>query len=335
MNTVLPVLVLGTASALVYAAAAVGQRAVAVRGLGPGGRGLRRSVVWWVSVLLNALGALLHTAGLRYGSLVAVQMLGVLTLVAAPPLSALVLRRRMTAAHWSGTALTVAGVAGLLVLIPAAGESRPLQVRELVAVVALTAAALGVPVVAAAAVRRTTVGSLAYAAAAGVAFGAASALAQTAVLELTGDGTRTPLVAGVLVAAAGVVCLAPAGLLLCQLAYRSGLEAPLATVTLVNPLFAAAIGVVVLGDRYPTGPATVVAGLAAAFAAGRGVLVLARAEADGALSEAGPVAEEVSPETAPRHYSWDSRSKWTSRAGASHSISSSKSSEASGSTART
>ncbi|MEU6145048.1 hypothetical protein ABZ848_32435 [Streptomyces sp. NPDC047081] len=283
MSTVFPVLALGAGSALVYAAAAVAQRAAAVRSAGPGGRPLGRSAAWWISVLLNALGALLHTAGLRYGSLVAVQMLGVLTLVAAPLLSSLVLGRRMTAAQWSGTALTVTGVAGMLALIPATGTSRALDGAELAQVAGLAAVALGMPVAMAAAARRASTASLAYAAAAGVAFAAASALAQTAVLELTGGGLGRPGPA--ILVTVGVLLLAPAGLLLCQLAYRTGLEAPLATVTLVNPVFAAVIGAVVLGDRYPTGAPTVVAGVAAALAAGRGVFVLARAEGAGGRGE--------------------------------------------------
>lgn len=279
-TTVFSVLVLGTTSALAYAAAAVAQRMAAVRAAGPRGAGLRRSGAWWVAVLLNALGAVLHTAALRDGSLVAVQMLGVLTLVAAPLLSSGVLRQRMTSAQWSGTGLTVAGVVGLLALVPSAGESRTLDSGELVGVVVLTGVAMGVPVVAAAVARSVTVASLSYAAAAGVAFAAASALAQTAVLQVTGAGSGT--LASTVLVAGGVVFLAPAGLLLCQLAYRGGLEAPLATVTLVNPVFAVVIGVAVLGDRYATGLMTVGAGLVAAVAAGRGVFVLARAETLGA-----------------------------------------------------
>ncbi|MFF8971245.1 hypothetical protein [Streptomyces sp. NPDC014995] len=270
-----PVLVLGAVSALVYAAAAVAQRGAAERAALPGGPGYRRSGVWWAAVLLNALGALLHTAALRDGSLVAVQMLGVLTLAAAPLMSAAVLRRPMSGAQWRGTALTVAGVAGLLVLTRSTGSGRAPEPVQLLGAVLLTAGTLGVTTLAAIAARRTTARSLWYAAAAGVAFAAASALAQAAVRELAGDGGGTPLSA--LLTLAGVACLAPTGLALCQLGYRGGLEAPLATVTLVNPLFAAVIGAV-LGDRYPVDPGTALAGLVAALAAGRGVLDLARAE---------------------------------------------------------
>jgi uncharacterized membrane protein len=282
LNTVIAVLVLGAVSALVYAAAAVAQRSAATRAAEPGGPGLSRSGVWWLSVLLNALGALLHTAALRYGSLVAVQMLGVLTLVAAPLLSAGLLRRRMSATQWWGTALTVAGVAALLVLARSAGTGRTANPGELLGVVLLTSAVLGVAAAAAAVAGRTMTAGLWYAAAAGAAFAAASALAQVAVVELTGPrgaggGPNAPVMAVLVLA--GVACLAPAGLGLCQLAYRGGLEAPLATVTLVNPLFAALIGVL-LGDRYSMDTTTVLTGLAAALAAGRGVLLLARAEAE-------------------------------------------------------
>ncbi|MDX6362043.1 MAG: hypothetical protein QOC85_1046, partial [Streptomyces sp.] len=171
------VLMLGVASALAYAGAAVGQRVVASRAVG--GAAVLRGAVWWGALLLNLLGGALHTAALRFGSLVAVQMLGVLTLVAAPLLSAAAFRRRMTAAQWSGTACTVTGVGGLLVLSRSAGASRVLDPGEIAGVVALTAGALGVFVVAAAAGRRVLVSSLWYAAAAGVSFGAASALTQT------------------------------------------------------------------------------------------------------------------------------------------------------------
>ncbi|MCM1974635.1 MULTISPECIES: hypothetical protein [Streptomyces] len=286
MNTVLSVVVLATASALAYAAAAVAQRAAALRAAGAQGTGLRRSVAWWTALLLNLLGAVLHTVALKYGSLVAVQMLGVLTLVAAPLLSSVVLRQRLTAAQWSGTALTVVGVAALLALVPSAGEGRTPDSGELVGLAVLTAVAMGVPVAAATVTRVAAVAGLLFAAAAGVAFAAASALAQTVVLRVS--GTSPGPLASTVVAVVGVAFLAPVGVWLCQLAYRDGLEAPLATVTLVNPVFAVLLGVAALGDRYGTGPLTLAGGLAAAVAAGRGVFLLARAETSGAPAGSRP-----------------------------------------------
>jgi hypothetical protein len=288
------VLTLGVASALAYAGAAVAQRAVASAVSERGRRGVLGGATWWMSLLLNLLGAALHTAALRFGSLVAVQMLGVFTLVAAPPLAAAVLRRRMSVTQCSGIALTVAGVAGLLYLTRSAQASRTLAPSQTAAVVALTVAVLGISTVAAAMGRRGMTTSLWYAVAAGVAFGAASALTQTAVLKLTGDGAIRLPVSAVLLTA-GVICLAVAGLALCQLAYRGGLEAPLATLTLINPVFAVVIGVVVQGDRYTGGVPAVLAGLAAAAAAGRGVFVLAhtRSETAAAPERPLPVGEPV------------------------------------------
>jgi hypothetical protein len=288
------VLTLGVASALAYAGAAVAQRAVASAVSERGRRGVLGGATGWMSLLLNLLGAALHTAALRFGSLVAVQMLGVFTLVAAPPLAAAVLRRRMSVTQCSGIALTVAGVAGLLYLTRSAQASRTLAPSQTAAVVALTVAVLGISTVAAAMGRRGMTTSLWYAVAAGVAFGAASALTQTAVLKLTGNGAIRLPVSAVLLTA-GVICLAVAGLALCQLAYRGGLEAPLATLTLINPVFAVVIGVVVQGDRYTGGVPAVLAGLAAAAAAGRGVFVLAhtRSETAAAPERPLPVGEPV------------------------------------------
>ncbi|MFI0965128.1 DMT family transporter [Streptomyces sp. NPDC021080] len=238
-----------------------------------------RGATWWVSLSLNLVGAALHTAALGFGSLVAVQMLGVLTLVAAPVLSAVVLRGKVSAAQCSGIALTVTGVAGLLLVTRSAPAGRPLGASQVAGVAVLTVALLVAAVAGAALARRTMTAGLWYATAAGVAFGAASALTQTAVLELSQGGVSRLRASAVLLTA-GVVLLATTGLVLCQLAYRGSLEAPLATMTLVNPVFAAVVGVVVLGDRYSGGVQGALVGAVAAVAAGRGVFVLAHARSE-------------------------------------------------------
>jgi drug/metabolite transporter (DMT)-like permease len=282
VDTVVPVVSLGIVSALAYAAAAVVQRRVAARGSG----GLLRTGAWWASVLFNLSGAALHVGALRHGPLITVQTLGVLTLVAAPLLSAAVSRTRMTSAQWTGTALTVAGVAGLLSVTGSAGASRMLRTPEVLGIIAATAVALGLAMVAAAVARRPVGRSLWYAAAAGVAFATASALAQTAALRLSGeDAAELPLWAAA-VTLAVIAVLGTAGLMLSQQAFREGLDAPLATLTLVNPLFASLIGALVLGERGVSGPVGLLTALAAALVAGRGVLVLARSEADVRAREA-------------------------------------------------
>ncbi len=78
------------------------------------------------------------------------------------------------------------------------------------------------------------------------------------------------------------------GMLLSQRAYRGGLGAPLAVVNLANPLAAAAIGMVLLGERLQGGvPGLLLAG-AGAFLAARGVVLLTRTPSTGAGPGAGP-----------------------------------------------
>ncbi len=73
-----------------------------------------------------------------------------------------------------------------------------------------------------------------------------------------------------------VVVLVTCGRLFSQAAYRAGLGAPLATVTSVNPITAAAIGVALLGEWYAAGPTGAALALIAAASAVYGVVQLAR-----------------------------------------------------------
>lgn len=63
---------------------------------------------------------------------------------------------------------------------------------------------------------------------------------------------------------------------LSQRAYRGGLGAPLAVVNLANPLAAAAIGMVLLGERIQGGAVGLLLAVGGALAAARGVLLLTR-----------------------------------------------------------
>ncbi|GAA3292721.1 hypothetical protein GCM10020295_12750 [Streptomyces cinereospinus] len=117
---------------------------------------------------------------------------------------------------------------------------------------------------------------LRHATASGVASGVGSALTQTVTVAAT-DATG-PLLSGQVVGVALLVAaFATGGLLLSQTAYRGGLGAPLAVVTLSNPVVAAVIGLCLLGERLRGGPVGVLAALAGALLASRGVVLLSRA----------------------------------------------------------
>ncbi|MBC2900427.1 hypothetical protein [Streptomyces cupreus] len=294
MNATLLAVVLSLFSAVAYAAAAVAQERLASRAPGSGVLRLLGSGAWWSTVGLNATGALLHVVALKYGPLTLVQPLGALTLVAAVPLGARVAGRRVSAVEWRGTALTLLGLAAILVTASGHAPDDVLSVSEAVAVAGVTSvliAALGRP-----GKRR----GLRHATASGVASGVASALTQTVTVAAT-DRSGSLLSMQVIGVALVVAAFAAGGLLLSQSAYRDGLDAPLALVTLANPVAAALIGLALLGERLQGGAAGALLALAGAGIAGRGVVLLTRAVpgTDDQPTRATPAADNPLPRTTP------------------------------------
>jgi hypothetical protein len=272
---------LSLVSAVAYAAAAVAQERLAARS--PDGTGTLRLLAdgaWWRSVLLNASAALLHVVALKFGPLTLVQPLGALTLVAAVPMGARMAGRRVGAAEWRGTALTLLGLSAILVTASGPAPDQGLSLLEAVAVAGTTTGLIGM--LAWPGARP----GLRHATASGVASGVASALTQTVTVAATGRSGPV-LDVRVVVVALLVAAFAAAGLLLSQTAYRGGLGAPLAVVTLANPTAAAAIGLALLGEGLRGGAAGVLLALAGAALASWGVLLLTRATA--ATRTAAPV----------------------------------------------
>ncbi|MEY2232061.1 MULTISPECIES: hypothetical protein [Streptomyces] len=257
------------ASAVAYAAAAVAQERLARAAVARSAKALLGSGAWWWSAGLNAAAALLHAAALRYGPLTLVQPLGALTLVAAVPLGARRAGRRVATTEWRGTLATVAGL-GLL-LLPASGPA-PDDTLTLIEALAVSGATLAVILMLTA--DKDPRSGLRHATASGLASAAASALTQTVAVAAGRGGAL--LSVRVVAVALLVVVFAVGGMLLSQRAYRGGLGAPLAVVNLANPLAAAVIGMVLLGERLQGGvPGLLLAG-AGAFLAARGVLLLTR-----------------------------------------------------------
>ncbi|MEU2207147.1 DMT family transporter [Streptomyces hygroscopicus] len=287
MNPTVIAVALALASAVAYATAAVAQERLAADGR-PGRlpRLLLRGA-WWGAVGLNAAGALLHVAALRYGPLTLVQPLGALTLVAAVPLGARLAGRRVVRDEWRGVVLALLGLGALLPVTAGETPRDTLSLAEAVALGAVVLAFLALCAGPGRAGRGTPGRGLRYATASGVASGVASALTQTLTVALA--GSRAPGAALVswrmAVVAVLVAVFAVSGLLLAQSAYGSGLGAPLATLTLANPVAAAAIGIVLLDERFRGGPAGWALAAAGAAAAARGVVLLSRAPGAGIPGE--------------------------------------------------
>lgn len=273
---------LSLVSAVAYAAGAIVQERVATAS---DGRSLAplRNRVWWVAVTLNGVGAVLHVVALAYGPLSLVQPLGALTIVFALPMAALFVGRRAGATAWRGAVMATVGLAGLLALTGSSdGHSLGRPQQLMLAVV--TFGAVAALVLLSRAMRRPVMRSVVLAGAAGVAFGIASVYTKTVAMEWTagsvGSGLPTLLV---------IAALAGAGLLLCQAAYRgAGLTAPLATVTVVNPVVAAAVGITLFGEQFRYGATGTVLALACGVVAAGGLIMLTRERMGAERTEPAP-----------------------------------------------
>ncbi|MFE7356520.1 DMT family transporter [Streptomyces sp. NPDC057543] len=259
---------LSLVSAVAYAAGAIVQERVAAAG---DGRSLAplRNRVWWGAVALNGTGAVLHVVALAYGPLSLVQPLGALTIVFALPMAALFVRRRARATAWRGAIMATVGLAGLLALT-GDGESRSLSGPDQLMLAGVTLCGVAALFLVSKGVHRPVVRSVIVAGAAGVAFGIASVFTKTVAVQWTsGDaGAGMP-------ALLAIATFAAAGLLLSQIAYRgAGLTAPLATVTVVNPVIAAAVGITMFDEEFRHGTAGTMLALACGVVAAGGLILL-------------------------------------------------------------
>ncbi|MFJ1654279.1 hypothetical protein ACIOC2_23490 [Streptomyces sp. NPDC088337] len=294
MNAALTAVALSLFSAVAYATAAVAQERLAARNRGTGVRGLLRVGAWWWAVALNGSAALLHVAALKYGPLTVVQPLGALTLVAAVPLGARMAGRRVVAAEWRGTACTLLGLAAVLLAASGPAPVHVLSPLEALSVAGATAVLIG------ALSRPGARPGLRHATASGVASGVASALTQTVTVAAT-DHSGPLLSARVILVALLVAAFATGGLLLSQTAYRDGLGAPLAVLTLTNPAAAALIGLTLLGQGLKGGATGVLLASAGAALAAWGVVTLSRATPRPADAHPGPGPERTARGDDPDH----------------------------------
>jgi hypothetical protein len=248
-------------SAGAYAVAAVVQERLAAAGH----HGLKR---WSAAVLLTGVGAGLHVAALNFGTVGLVQALGTLTLLFALPVSAIRRRTPISARAWRDAGLTVAGLVAFTALT--AVPDRPALFpddlgRDLAAGTAVLVVLLAV---AAWYVSAPLVRSLLLAGASGTAFALASVYSKAVLTSFS-----IPM-------AAVVAGFAIGGYLLGQLSYRgAGLAAPLAMVSVSNPVVATVVGVLVFDEGFRFGTLGLVLALAAGVAAGTGVVGLSHQQA--------------------------------------------------------
>jgi hypothetical protein len=249
---------LSVLSAVSYAAAAVVQERLAAAGH----RGLSR---WAVSLSLTGVGASLHVVALGFGTVGVVQALGTLTLLFALPIAAVRAHAPIEPAAWRDAGLTVAGLSGVMALSSTSGGSDQLT-GQLGTYLAMGTVG-GIAVLGCAALYAMTplVRSLLLAGASGAAFAMASVFSKSLLSSFS------------VVTVLFVALFAVGGYLLGQLSYRgAGLAAPLAMVSVANPVLAAVIGILVFGEGFRLGTLGVMLAIAAGVIAAVGVVGLSR-----------------------------------------------------------
>ncbi|CCK25854.1 integral membrane protein [Streptomyces davaonensis JCM 4913] len=261
---------LSLVSAVAYAGGAIVQEHVAVSTTGQQQYAPLRRPTWWAAVALNGLGGLLHVVALAFGPLSLVQPLGALTIVFALPMAALFVGRKAGSTAWRGAIMATVGLAGLLSLV-GASESQSLDTAQRTGVALVTAGAVVTLMIAGrAAHRHPVVRSVLLATASGIAFGMSSVFTKIVAVDWNGGVT-----AGDLPSLATIGVFATAGLLLSQAAYRgAGLAAPLAVLTVVNPVIAAAVGITMFGETFRYGTTGTALALSCGVVAAGGLILL-------------------------------------------------------------
>ncbi|MFI2204238.1 DMT family transporter [Streptomyces sp. NPDC020192] len=260
---------LSVVSALAYAGGAIVQEQVAVSSPDSAYMPLRRPS-WWGALALNGLGGVLHVVALAYGPLSLVQPLGALTIVFALPMAALFVGRRAGATAWRGAVMATVGLAGLLSLVGST-DSHSLDTAQRVAVALVTGGAVAALTVAGlAAHRHPAVRSVLLAAASGIAFGMSSVFTKTVAEDWTHG-----IDLGDLPSLAVIALFAVAGVVLSQASYRGGgLAAPLSMQTVVNPVLAAAVGILMFGETFRYGDLGTGLAISCGVVAGGGLVML-------------------------------------------------------------
>lgn len=256
-------------SAVAYAGGAIVQEQVAVSCPDESYLPLRR-LGWWAGLALNGLGGVLHVVALAYGPLSLVQPLGALTIVFALPMAALFVGRKAGATAWRGAVMATVGLAGLLSVV-GSSDAHSLDAAQRVAVALVTGGAVVALMIAGrAAHRHPAVRSVLLATGAGTAFGMSSVFTKTVAVDWDNG-----ISLGELPSLAVIGVFAAAGVLLSQAAYRGGgLAAPLATLTVVNPVLAAAVGILMFGETFSYGTTGTVLALGCGVVAGGGLILL-------------------------------------------------------------
>lgn len=199
---------------------------------------------WLLGTAMIGLAIALQLASLGFAPLIVVQPLGVVALVLTTILSARDTRTRLSRSHITAVSLCVIGVSVFVTIAALSSREREITILRTHIVLVLLAVTVALFAAAFFALRRRFK-SLFYIVGAGVLYGFVATLAKITINRLQHGAldTLTFLIVGMLIV--GTV----AGAYFVQTAYASGPpDMVVAGLTVIDPLVAVLIGIVVLGE---------------------------------------------------------------------------------------
>lgn len=227
---------------------------------------------WVVGTLMLGLAVLFQLTSLGFAPLIVVQPLGVVALVITAVVNARVSRIKLDRHAIRAIAMCVSGV-GIFVAIAAVyaieNEITEIQLLIVLGILGVVTAAFGV----AFAFARRHVGAMFYIIGAGVLFGFVATLAKVVINRILNNNFEGLTV----VAIVALLASAALGGYFVQTAYSLGSpDLVIAGLTVVDPLIAVLIGVIVLGEASLIPPAFAIVAAVAGVVAILGVLQLAK-----------------------------------------------------------
>ncbi len=228
---------------------------------------LARSPRWWAASFGDLLGFILQGVALSLGPVALVQPMLVASLLLAIPLSAAIDKRKPERAEVIGALICAAGLAAFLLATDPSDGADHINGGD--GLLLLAGAGPVVAILLLIALRkRGLTRAVTLALSAATLFGVCSPLMSVAVNDLSHFFSWPLLV---------VAVCGTAGFLLTQSAYNAGsLPAPLACITIFEPIVAVTIGVGILSERLKAGPFEIVVMVLSVAAVVVGVAMVAR-----------------------------------------------------------
>lgn len=226
---------------------------------------------WLLGTAMLGAAILLQLTSLRFSPLIVVQPIGAIALVVTTVATARMTRRSPGRRALTSVALCVGGVGMFVAVAAVSAQDVEISDRHLVTILVLLGvvlAALGTGY----GLSRRRWGAIVFTGGAGILFGFVAALAKTVIARLfQGDFEWLSLTC-----LAGLVIAALFGTFLVQNAHTRGTsELVVAGLTVIDPLVAVTLGILVLGEADTAPPQALIAFVLAGATAIAGVILLA------------------------------------------------------------